>query len=348
MSPRVIVREQKLWPLRPRASLAATAVSLAALLTVAVFLKTIFHWPSEGAEAALLIGITVISMLPIILALADLLIEHGGAVEFGNIKLNFSGPRRTARAGVVVPAKLGARGEPLYDSDTAEILDALRSATGNRIAIVDLEGGEAWWETRLLVLLEGADRLGSPASIVFQANQRGRSLFQGWAPSSELFEHIVAADPQYARHVAAARAAGRQWSLVEPPQPGVSPTMPPHVQGLVSPKYGWMAFDSSTGQPNPLLTEQVLQAELGLAIEADEGGGRPIGLSRLESLFGPILRHQVIELTANPETQLASIFESQEFEIPIVERGEYLAMVGKASIAIELFHQLSSSDANPN
>jgi hypothetical protein len=56
---------------------------------------------------------------------------------------------------------------PVTDSATTQILDTLRQATGDYVVVVDLEDGKAWWETRLLVLLAGAVRLGKPDKIVF-------------------------------------------------------------------------------------------------------------------------------------------------------------------------------------
>ena len=70
-------------------------------------------------------------------------------------------------AGLQIASNIGVPGQPVTDSDTQQILDTLKQATASNVVVVDLEGGKAWWETRLLVLLAGAVRLGKPDKIVF-------------------------------------------------------------------------------------------------------------------------------------------------------------------------------------
>lgn len=97
------------------------------------------------------------------------------------------------------------------------ILDSLKQATESDVAVVDLGDGSDWWETRLMVLLAGAERLGKPKMIVFVGREEkiaGR--FQGWSHVSDLLSCLVRAHPQYERSLQASRAAARQWELVEP------------------------------------------------------------------------------------------------------------------------------------
>jgi hypothetical protein len=58
-------------------------------------------------------------------------------------------------------------GQLLDDSGTVQILETLRAAVRHQVAVVDLDDGTAWWETRLLVLCAGAARQGRPNAIVF-------------------------------------------------------------------------------------------------------------------------------------------------------------------------------------
>jgi hypothetical protein len=166
---RALNPDQRLWPFRARDALAASAAAMLVLLGLMAALKTKLRWPGDNAETSVLLAVMVVSLVPILLAVADIVIEGGGAIEYRGVKVDFSKSTGSHVTGFTIPPNIGVAGQPLFDSNSAEILATLRDATRSTLAIVDLAGGEAWWETRLLVLLEGADRLGSPERIVFVA-----------------------------------------------------------------------------------------------------------------------------------------------------------------------------------
>jgi hypothetical protein len=313
------------------------------LLGLMAVLKTKIHWPGDTAEATVLLAVMVVSLVPILLAVADIVIERGGAIEYRGVRVDFSKSAGSHVTGFTIPPNIGVPGQPLYDSNSAEILATLRDATRSALAIIDLAGGEAWWETRLLVLLEGADRLGSPEKIVFIATDRGRERqFQGWARAPELLRLLVKADDGYARCVAAARAAAAQWKTVEPPSPGMPPPALPVTAGPLASKSGLMAFDPTTNLPNDLLAEQLLQSELGLLYEA-QGLTRPISVTRLEALFRPVLRADAIELTASSQDQIDAALSGQEPDVVITEGGAYRAMTSRVALIGELARSLHGS-----
>lgn len=106
---------------------------------------------------------------------------------------------------------IGVPGRAISDSDTAQILHALHEAANTDMVVIDLEDGEAWWETRLLVLLAGAVRLGRPVAVVFVATDRGcPRRFQGWGEPAKLLRRILRVDPQYEQSYWAALTAARQ------------------------------------------------------------------------------------------------------------------------------------------
>lgn len=74
-------REQKLWPFKPRTSIAAAVLILFGLLLTLVILRVRLDWPSPESETAVLLGIVLLSLLPILLVLVDTMIERGGVVE---------------------------------------------------------------------------------------------------------------------------------------------------------------------------------------------------------------------------------------------------------------------------
>jgi hypothetical protein len=220
--------DRRLWPLRPRASLVSAAALLLGLLLLLAIFRVFLNWPSAQSEKAVLLGVLLLSLLPIFLALLDVIIERGAVLEHGKIKVDFSRSRETGITGITVAANIGVRGRAVTDSSTSEILDALRQATASDVVIIDLEQGQAWWETRLLVLLAGAERLKRPQKIVFVGtDMRKDQRFQGWSYPDELLHCLVKADPQYQRSLQAARAAAQQWDLVEPIYPPIVPTPQP-------------------------------------------------------------------------------------------------------------------------
>ena len=160
------------------------------------------------------------------------------------------------------------------DNGTSNILETLRQATSTGIVVVDLEDGHAWWETRLLVLVSGAGRLGKPDKIVFVANEEGKQrIFQGWADPKDLLHQLLNENEQYKRSFYNAKAAAKQWELfgaLDKNQPNTyyqTPPTPSWMQSRIATNHSWMAFSDQTGLPNELLAEQYLQNELGNEIE---------------------------------------------------------------------------------
>ena len=333
-----------LWPLRPMISLVAAIISLVVLVSIAIVLKTILRWPADQAESSLLIGVVVISLVPVALALADMVIQRGGVIEYGGLRLDFSSAARMAPVGLTIPANIGAGTFALTDSDTAQILTVLNQAIQGKVAVIDLEGGSAWWETRLLVLLAGAVRLGAPKRIVFTATDHGRPRrLIGWAPANELLEQLVRTDPQYDYALAASRTAAAELrAAVAPPQPGKPPPPPSGPLSYLAQMSQWMALDPS-GRPNRMLAEQILQRELGQQIEA-QGGGREISIARLEALFRPILSIAALDLSQSSDAQIKALSDDDELYVAVTNGGDYVGLTSKVSLLCNLLPSFTSGD----
>jgi hypothetical protein len=335
--------DRKFWPYKPRWTLPC---SLVLLLIAVAFLRWFFEWPSKQSETVVLIGVLLLSLLPIALALLDAII-HGGSFKYGNIQIDFSRSKEKGTAGITVAANIGVQGVQVSDSATTQILDTLRQATANEIVVVDLEDGRAWWETRLLVLLAGAVRLGRPDKIVFLGKDANFDRqFRGWSYARDLLPRLVAAHPQYARSLHSARAAARQWDLVDPldtPNPADArvpvPATPPSISARLATAHSWMAFDPATGLPNKLFAEQILQSDLGEKLEKQP---RSINLWRLEELFHPALNKDSIDLGWPPEQQLAAFLNSQAAFIAATQQGTYSALVSRAVLVNEVLRSLAS------
>jgi len=140
----------RFWPFDARVSIVSAIALLVVLLFLVAVLRETINWPSEKSENFVLMGVLLMSLLPVFLAVVDVFIERGGVIEYKGVKIDFSQVQTVGISGITVPANIGVRGEPVSDSGTSEILEALRRATACDVVIIDLEEGRAWWETRLL------------------------------------------------------------------------------------------------------------------------------------------------------------------------------------------------------
>ena len=333
--------DERLWPFRRKASLLSVAVILPGLLSLTAILRRLSAWPSAQAESGVLIGIVALSLLPLLLAVLDTIMERGAVIEYGHVKVDFSQSREMGTTGLTVAANIGVAGQAVTDSGTTQILEALRQATANDVVVVDLEEGDAWWETRLLVLLAGAERLKRPEKVVFVGTDGGRNQrFQGWANADTLLGRLVRANPQYERSLQAARAAALQWELVGPVDPApaggyVAPPQLPPWLGILANQHQWMAIDPRTGLRNEFLAEQLLQSDLGQKIEHLQGSVK-VTLVRLEELFRPVLNRDAIDLTWPEQRQLDAFLKSESLSIAVTQDGRYSTLAPRLTLMAQL------------
>jgi hypothetical protein len=208
-----------LWPFGTRAAILSVPALLVALLTLIAVLRHVASWPLAQWEGWVLLAVVFLSVLPVLLIVLERLAATGGSIRIpGGLEVAFAAVKSAAVTGatLTISGNLGAPpGVAVADSARTSIFEALREAVNSPIAVVDLIDGHAWWETRLLVLLSGASRLGRPRAIVFLATQATESRrFLGWAPPPDLLRAQIAAAPRdemaaYYR----ARALAGQWAL---------------------------------------------------------------------------------------------------------------------------------------
>lgn len=331
--------DRRFWPFLPRTSIILSIAILVGLLFILMILKIAVPWHlSEKSEGTILAGILLFSLLPILLALIDVIIESGGRFKYGGLEVDFSQVSHMGMSGFTVPTNIGVPGQAVSDSSTTQILDTLRHAAACEVVTIDLEDGQAWWETRLLVLLAGAVRLEKPHKVVFVGKDGGvDGCFQGWGFSVNLLPYLLMAHPQYLRSYHAAQAAARQWELVEPVNPpdplnpSAVPPRPPSMQPGLATLHGWMAFDSATGLPNQFLAEQLLADDLGQQIEKKEGP-RNISLYRLKDMFQPVLYKAVIDTSWPRERQVTEFFDCDFDYLAITQKGKYLSLSSRISV----------------
>jgi len=322
--------DSRLWPFRVRVALLAPPLTFVGLLVVVGISKLLFNVPTNIDGTSLIFGSALLSLAPIGLVLIDVVLQRGAVIELKAAKLALS-PFQTAQSSMFVPTNVGVPTQPVSDRDTILIIDTLRLAVNKDIAIIDLEQGSVWWETRLLILLAGAARLGRPAVIVFLATEGEiEKHFCGWARADSLLPSLLSADRRYQKSYARARVAAAQWSLVEPSLPGSfpgSPAPPSWIGGLAQ-QHAWMAHDSQTGLPNELAFEQFLAADLWESIEFPEGG-KGMTMVRLNELFAPVLQKAVIEQAWSDEKRVEAVVQAPTGYIAVTQNGSFVRLISK-------------------
>jgi hypothetical protein len=118
--------DQRFWPFQPRFSLIAVAFLLASFLAVVAGLRALLRWPAAQSDNIVLIGVLLLSLLPIVLAVLDVIIERGGVLEYRGVKIDFSRSKEKGMVGITNAPNIGVQGQPVTDSSTMQILNSSR------------------------------------------------------------------------------------------------------------------------------------------------------------------------------------------------------------------------------
>ena len=338
--------DRKFWPYKPRASLVSAIVLLMCLLLTVAILRSTIKWPSETSEAAVFIGVLAFSLLPILLAVVDIIIERGGVIEYGGVKIDFSRVSQAGMSDIAMPVNIGLPNQPVDSSSMPDILGALRDAVSCDVVIIDLGNGKAWWETRLLVLLAGAVRQKKPGKVVFIGKDGGvDKCFQGWGHPHELLPLLLQTDSQYELSYNKALTEARRAELIEymnpaaPAGPEVEPNLPDWMKGGVSNKYNVQAFNEK-GLPNQLFPEKFLAYDLAAEVERNEDVHKTINLARLEELFRSVLYRKSIDESWPSEQQMTAFFESNSEYFAVTHNSKYTTLVSRLTVLNTIVRKL--------
>jgi hypothetical protein len=321
------------WPFGPRAAIAAVPLIATILLIVFGLSRLLADWPASRSDNLVLTGVVLLSLVPLLLLVIDLVASRGGAIEVRGVVLNFADQLQT-HSELTIAANIGMPGAPVPDSGSEQILDTLRAAVANEIAVVDLEDGSAWWETRLVTLCAGAARLERPRVIVFVATEEGRQgRFQGWGEPEALLRTLLRVDRRYRESYDAAGAAAAQWALVQAytygqpvPVVGLPQPQPPAVSLAV--RHPYFAF-SNQGTRNELAQEQFLAADLGEKAEPPEHG---IDVVRLRQLFAPVLQCEHLENDWSSERRISAALATDAPYMAVTDSGRYLGLLSRTAV----------------
>lgn len=221
-------RSTRLWPWSHATALVLAPILLVALLGLVLVLRAAFRWPGDAYNGWSLLGVVLLSLLPVALLVLQHLVHSGGSLEVpGGLRIAFAATtaerelRSTTLSENLDPTGL----PPVGGSSLRSIMRALRQAHDSDVTIVDLRRGQTWWETRLFILVAGAARRGRPRAIAFVGDHQGhKNAFLGWATPSRLVDMHLAAEPtlREAHQRAAAKARLFELQGAEPDLPKVT------------------------------------------------------------------------------------------------------------------------------
>ena len=327
----VIPIDGRLWPFsRKTALLAIPAVLLVLLLGVAL-MRVTMSWPPTSSDSLVLTGILILSLIPLLLVVVDMVATRGGALELPFVKLSFAAAMAPVPAATIA-ANIGVPGEPISDSGSQRILDSMSKAVASDIVVVDLEMGHAWWETRLVVLCAGAVRQRHPAVIVFVATEQEMPRrFEGWARPDALLSLLLGSKAEYQQSYMEAQVAAAQWAVVTPPAVGYGGAPAPiGASPLALKGAGIVPFVN--GKPNPMALEQFLALSLG----DYETQPVHVNLALLKGAYAAVLHIGAIDRSSSADTQTEAFLESDEPYMAITASHQYVGllprMVGQNSL----------------
>jgi hypothetical protein len=316
------------------------------LLLLVVALQRAIGFPARIDESVLWV-ILLLSLIPLGLLLFDILAPRARTIELLGFKLALSGEFDTLQASISVPTNIGVPGQALNDSNTVEILASLDDMANTDVAVIDLQSGQAWWETRLLIVAAGAARRRRPLAVVFLATEDGvQRLFQGWAEPEALLQTLFAFNSEYRRCYERARAAGAELSLMVSDSEQTGTTPPAWMSGAAAQYRHFVPLPNSSD----FLVERILGNELGNVFENKPGGPTKITSARLKRVFGPVLQIAHIEEGSPDQQKVEEFLRAHGRYVAITDKGIYRRMMlresGMAALVLSLTPQRGGSKAN--
>lgn len=292
----------RVWPWSARVAVLLVPVILLTLVVAHGVARAVLEWPDHRYGGWVLLGIALLSLMPVILLLVELLAAAGGSVQLPGVAFSFSGASlevaATVRSTTLAENLETPDNLPVTQTSLRSVLRALRRAHDSDVTIVDLHHGRTWWETRLFILVAGAARMGRPQAIAFVGDRDGKQrVFLGWAPPSQLLDMHLSSMPEFADAYDCARAKAAQWriGIPAPRQAGTPPyvTLPWNNQ-----QFGLPPTEEEE-IPDPAFAEELfLQQEL---------DGRPadlrrhVTIQRLLELFEAVLVTDRVDVDANDD-----------------------------------------------
>ncbi|MCK2218276.1 hypothetical protein MF672_031465 [Actinomadura sp. ATCC 31491] len=342
-------RRWRVWPLSPKWSLLTSLLLLAALLLALVLLRMFAGWPGDALLPVILVAAAVITGIPLLFMVIEVAAQSNGSVEALGFGFSFGAPAADSMSSQDLPPNFGVpESLPIADSRGPQVIQALEQFPRSDVAVIDLEDGSAWWETRLAVVCSGAARLRRPKAIAFTATENEkRHRFVGWGEPERLLRALYRARPELQHAADAAAAATARWALAYPPGGDPVQGMLPPLADPVAGHLGALAFAGSTRRLDA--PEQFLLHELAKLEEQ-----RPQGISviKLRDLFGAFLHREAVDEKQPSQEWIRTVLCSESEYVAVTRCGTFVGLLSRLAVLNQvlrsrLFPDVDCGDCRP-
>jgi hypothetical protein len=328
-----------LWPYGALAAVVAVPFILLALGLLSLVARTYLGWSVDTSDRLVLLVFVILSVIPLGLVLLDFIASKGAVVGNGWIKIDFSktvvetGSARRETAGL--PDNILSAAESITDSGGMKMVAEMRRATSAEIICIDLKDGNAWWETRLLVLCASAAGAGSLLRAVVFIGQRNNKerQFLGWAAPWRLLVALQDSNPGYHARFTKSTMIARQLSMFGG---AASPLLPPaaSLHPTVA-AYQWSYDENESVMLAKILLQElqspsadpvVLPGAVSMAGNLEEPPPR-LTTGRLRDLFESSLFVDTVDRSKANDEQLSQFLASNAPYVAIVREGTYEGML---------------------
>lgn len=328
----------RLWPYGALAAIVAVPFILLALGLLSLLARTHFGWPVDTSDRLVLLVFVILSVIPLGLVLLDFIASKGAVVGNDWIKIDFSktvvetGSARRETSGL--PDNILSAAESITDSGGMKMVAEMRRATSAEIISIDLKDGNAWWETRLLVLCAGAAGAGSLLRAVVFIGERNNKerQFLGWAAPSQLLVALQDSNPGYRARFRKATMIARQLSMfVGAASPLLPPAAPLHPTVTA---HQWSYDENESVMLAKILLQELQSPSLDPVVVP---GAVPVGNleeppprltpGRLRALFESFLFIDAVDRSKANDEQLSQFLASNAPYVAIVREGKYEGML---------------------
>jgi hypothetical protein len=329
----------KLWPYGALAAVIGIPLILLALGLLSLVARTYLGWPVDTSDRLVLLVFVILSVSPLGLVLIDFIASKGAVVGNDWIKIDFSkavvetGSARRETSGL--PDNILSAAESITDSGGMKMVAEMRRATSAEIICIDLKEGNAWWETRLLVLCAGAAGPGSSLRAVVFVGKRNNNerQFLGWAAPLQLLVALKDSNPGYSACFTKATMIARQLSIFGG---GASPLLPPAplLHPTVS-AHQWSYDEEESVMLAKILLQELQSPSSDLvgvpgtvsALGNLEEPPPRLTTGRLRDLFESFLYTDTVDRSKANDEQLAQFLASNAPYVAIVREGRYEGML---------------------
>jgi hypothetical protein len=340
------VRRDALWPWAAAWAVAAVPVALVVLLVGEALLSDWTGVPGDSHQGWVLLGIVLLSLLPVLLLLLDNLASSGGSFQApGGVKISFEAASARVASTVTTTTlseNLGTVGtEAANQSGMRSILRALRASERTEVTVVDLREGHTWWESRFFILVASAARRRSNQALaVIATDSEQAHKFIGWADPVRLLELHLAAHPVLNLAFERAEASYLQWQVSLPNAPDVPPGVPAPVPTTRTTPWGPAVLTL------PLLVDEesdpafgfelFLQRELdNLAVSHPEIRNT-VTVSRVLELYRAALVTDSVDVGASLEEWVQLLNSPSRRFFALTAAGEFRALVPRDALLAAL------------